>query len=66
MQETQELIPDLATESDQLEFPVLYAVAKQGTAATQLDDPQENLQPLFQTIVETVPPKSKMDHFRCW
>jgi GTP-binding protein len=56
LQETQDLFLDLATESHQLDFPVLYAVAKQGTAATHVDDPQVDLQPLFQTIVETVPP----------
>lgn len=53
---THDLFLDLATDSDQLEFPVLYSVAKQGTAATSLDERQVDLQPLFRSIVETVPP----------
>jgi GTP-binding protein len=56
LHQTQDLFLELVTESDQLDFPVIYAVAKNGTAAASLDDPQENLQPLFDTIVSVVPP----------
>ncbi|HEX6507309.1 MAG TPA: translational GTPase TypA [Chloroflexota bacterium] len=55
LQQTQDLFLDLATDPDQLDFPVLFTVAKQGTAALSLDDPQIDLQPLFSAIVETVP-----------
>ncbi len=56
LHQTQDLFLELVTESDQLDFPVIYAVAKNGTAAASLDDPQENLQPLFDKIVSVVPP----------
>jgi GTP-binding protein len=56
LHQTQDLFLELVTESDQLDFPVIYAVAKNGTAAASLDDPQKNLQPLFDTIVSVVPP----------
>ena len=34
---------------------MLYAVAKAGTASLDLDKPSENLQPLFETIISTIP-----------
>jgi len=55
LQETQDLFLELATESEQLEFPVLYAVGKQGIAMTDLDHPQKDLHVLFETIISTVP-----------
>ncbi|MGI8827017.1 MAG: translational GTPase TypA [Chloroflexota bacterium] len=55
LRQTQDLFLDLATESDQLEFPVLFSVAKQGVAMTHLDEPQTDLHLLFQAIVDTVP-----------
>jgi GTP-binding protein len=53
---TQDLFLDLATDPAQLDFPIIYAVAKEGTAALSLEDPQVDLQPLFETIVSVVPP----------
>jgi len=55
LQETQDLFLELVTESEQLEFPVLYAVGKQGIAMTDLDHPQNDLHILFETIISTVP-----------
>jgi GTP-binding protein len=43
-----------ATE-EQLEFATVYASAKNGFAKLGLDDPEENLQPLFETIIAEVP-----------
>ncbi len=43
---------------DQLDFPVLYTNAKLGTASTSLTEPGESLQPLFETILSTIPPAS--------
>jgi GTP-binding protein len=52
---TQDLFLDLATRDDQLDFPVLYTIAREGIAKRSLDDDSADFQPLFQTIVETIP-----------
>src|SRR5438876_3840879 len=54
--EIYDLFIDLDAHEDQLDFPVLYTNAKAGTATVKLDEPSENLQPLFETIVKTIPP----------
>jgi len=53
---TQDLFLELATTDDQLDFPVLYAVGRNGVAMYQPDDEQRDLEPLFETILKTVPP----------
>ena len=58
LNEIYDLFIDLGAEEDQLDFPVLYAVAKNGVAKISLEDPSENLQPLFEAIVKTIPPPS--------
>lgn len=55
LNEVYDLFIDLDAREDQLEFPVLYAVAKNGVAKRSLDDPSETLEPLFDTILETIP-----------
>ena len=45
----------LGASEEQLDFPVVYASARDGYACHELEDPKENLQPLFQTIVERAP-----------
>jgi GTP-binding protein len=47
---------DLGANDEQLEFPVLYAVAREGIASTSLDVPGQSLQPLFEAILSHVPP----------
>src|SRR3984893_11945328 len=56
LNEIYDLFIDLDAEEDQLDFPVLYCVAKQGTATTDINVPGTDLQPLFQAIVNTIPP----------
>lgn len=57
-----ELFIDLGADDDQLEFPVVYASAKNGVATLDLDKPGENLQCLFETIISTIePPKCDLD-----
>ena len=57
-----ELFIDLGADDDQLEFPVVYASAKNGTATLDLNTPGENLKPLFETIINTIePPKCDLD-----
>ena len=53
---TQDLFLELATRADQLDFPVLYAVGRDGVAMYQPGDEQKDLEPLFETIVQVVPP----------
>ncbi len=56
LNEVYDLFIDLDAEEEQLDFPVLYTVAKLGTATTDLAKPGEDLQPLFEAIVKTIPP----------
>lgn len=53
--EIYELFLDLDATDDQIEFPILYAVSRDGTAKHKLEEQSNNLQPLFDQIVETIP-----------
>jgi len=53
---TQDLFLELATSSDQLDFPVLYASAKEGTATNEPGIKGKDIIPLFESILEKVPP----------
>ncbi len=55
LNEIYDLFIDLEAEESQLDFPVLYTNAKLGTASTDGDQPGQNLQPLFDAIVNTIP-----------
>jgi GTP-binding protein len=55
LNEVYDLFIDLDAAEDQLDFRVLYTNAKTGTATTSLDDPGEDLRPLFEAIVSTIP-----------
>jgi GTP-binding protein len=55
LNEVYDLFIDLDAGEDQIDFPVLYTNAKSGTATTDIDKPGENLQPLFEAIVKTIP-----------
>src|SRR5690349_14408445 len=52
---TQDLFLELATHDDQLDFPVLYAIARDGVAHYKVGDANADLVPLFDTILNTVP-----------
>ena len=52
----QDLFLELATDEKQLDFPVLYSSARQGYAMTDLDTPSLDMQPLFQAVLDSVPP----------
>jgi GTP-binding protein len=52
---TQDLFLELATQEEQLDFPVLYAVARDGIASTDPTVQGTSLQPLFDAIVRHVP-----------
>ena len=49
-----DLFIELGADDDQLEFPVVYASGKQGTATLDLDKPGENLECLFETIINEI------------
>ncbi|SDB53809.1 GTP-binding protein [Desulfonatronum thiosulfatophilum] len=55
LNEIYDLFIDLDATEEQLDFPVLYAIARDGIAKHALEDPDENLHPLFDTILETIP-----------
>lgn len=50
-----DLFIELNADDDQLEFPVVYASAKQGVAHTDIDDDSTDLKPLFEAILNHVP-----------
>ncbi len=52
---TQDLFLELATSDKHLDFPILYAVGRDGVAMYHPDDERRDLEPLFETIVKTVP-----------
>jgi GTP-binding protein len=47
---------DLGAEEKDLDFPVIYAIAREGKAGLDLDAPKANLQPLFDKILEHISP----------
>jgi GTP-binding protein len=55
LNEVYDLFIDLDATEDQLDFPVLYTIAKTGVARKSLDDPSTDLRPLFDAIVESIP-----------
>ena len=56
LDEIYDLFIDLDAAEEQLEFPVLYAVARDGVAKLDPGDDSQDLKPLFETIINTVPP----------
>ena len=56
LNEIYDLFIDLDATEDQIEFPVLYTNARDGTASAEATTAGENLRPLFDAIVEHVPP----------
>src|SRR5436309_10479260 len=53
LNEIYDLFIDLDATEDQLDFPVLYAIAKNGIAKTSMEDNSADLRPLFDAIVKT-------------
>jgi len=51
-----DLLVDLAAPDEMLDFVTIYASAKEGWASLDLQDPRENFKPLFETILQHVPP----------
>ena len=55
LNEIYDLFIDLDAHEDQLDFPVLYAIAKNGIAKASMEDESTDLRPLFDAIVKTIP-----------
>src|SRR5205809_2621267 len=61
--EIYELFLDLDANDEQIEFPILYAISREGIAKKQLTDASRDLQPLFDQIIETIPaPRQLREH----
>src|SRR5438034_5033911 len=54
-EETQDLFLELATSDEHLDFPILYAIGRDGVAMYHPDDERRDLEPLLETIVKTIP-----------
>ena len=60
--EVYDLFLDLQANDDQLDFPILYGIAKEGIVRYEMDDTNTDITPLFETIVKHVEPyPNKMD-----
>jgi GTP-binding protein len=53
--EIYDLFIDLDAGEQQINFPILFAISKSGVAKRTLDDPSEDLSPLFEQILESIP-----------
>src|SRR5437870_7435958 len=56
--EVYELFLDLDADESQIEFPIVYANARAGRAGLQPDDLSPDLTPLFDMLLESIPPPS--------
>ena len=54
-----ELFLELGASEEQADFPIVYAIGKQGIAKINLEDESQDLTPLLETIIAKVPPASK-------
>ncbi|NPA53451.1 MAG: translational GTPase TypA [Aquificae bacterium] len=53
--EIYDLFIDLDAEEEQLDFPILYTIGKDGIAKEELDEDSKDMRPLFEKIVEYIP-----------
>jgi GTP-binding protein len=57
LEETNDLFLELATDTEHLEFPIFYAIGREGKAAASLEElgKSENLEPILNEIIEFIP-----------
>ncbi|MGI9036047.1 MAG: EF-Tu/IF-2/RF-3 family GTPase, partial [Pyrinomonadaceae bacterium] len=55
LDEIYDLFIDLGADDEQISFPILYSISRDGIAKKNLTDESKNLVPLFDQIIETVP-----------
>src|SRR5215813_15074960 len=51
-----DLFIDLDATDEQVDFPTIFAIARDGIAKTSLEEESEDLKPLFDQIIKTIPP----------
>ena len=57
-----ELFLELGADDEQLDFPIIYASAREGFARFNVEDTNDGMEPLFKTIIDHVePPKGYID-----
>ena len=56
LDEVLELFISLGADDRQIDFPVVYAIGRDGTCRRELEGPMTDLEPLFEAILRTVPP----------
>jgi GTP-binding protein len=54
-----DLFVELKATDQQLDFPVIYASAKEGYAMREIHDPSKTMEPLFEAIIKHIPPPPK-------
>ena len=54
--EVYELFLDLDADEDQIEFPIVYTIAREGTATLDPAVPGSDMEPLFKILLDSVPP----------
>ncbi len=65
LNEVFDLFCDLDATDEQTDFPTLYAVGREGIAKRQLEDDSKTLVPLFEMILEKIPPRAATRTARC-
>ncbi|HXH69577.1 MAG TPA: translational GTPase TypA, partial [Pyrinomonadaceae bacterium] len=55
LDEIYDLFIDLGATEEQIDFPVLYSISRDGVAKKTLEEESKNLKPLFDQIIETIP-----------
>lgn len=51
-----DLFDKLGATDEQLDFPIIYASALTGIAGHEMEEMKDNMEPLFETVIEKVPP----------
>ena len=51
-----DLMIELGATDEQLDFPILYAIGRQGIVRTELTDTNEDCRPLFDAVLKRIPP----------
>ena len=52
---TFDLMAELGANDDQLDFPILYAISREGKAFKELDQPRDDFQELFEMVLDKIP-----------
>jgi GTP-binding protein len=56
-----DLFVELNATDEQLDFPVIYASAKEGYAVREIHETNDNMEPLFEAIIKHIPPPPKSE-----